>query len=167
DREGEVYPFSFAVLEKRVIPISELRLPCGPLRWMLRGDESFNPLRDAARIAAKDIDLHTLFEQDDPRSPIRRVELGKPLVDRAGATFEITHPGLTGNLRKHGVDEGMLICAPLPARDDIDGDFHSVAKFRDRLIKVEHFVRLQPLGERDDRLPFKADLPGASKEALS
>jgi adenylate cyclase len=50
---------------------------------MLHGNQRFNPPCDGDRIAAERVHIHALFEQGDPRSPIRRVELSKPLVDRA------------------------------------------------------------------------------------
>jgi hypothetical protein len=81
---------------------------------MVYGNEHLNPPGDRNGIAAQDVHPYTLFEQGSSRSPIRCVELGKPLVDCACSAVEIAAPGFLGNSCKDGVDKVSLICAPSP-----------------------------------------------------
>jgi len=118
-------------------------------------DTLLDPPHDGHRIAAKDVHLNALFEQDYPRFTIICVHLSKRLVDGACTIVEVASTSLFGNSRQHQIHEVILIRPLLAPCDYIQGNGDSMFYFDDSLIEVEE-VGLQAPGELDYCLPFEA-----------
>jgi hypothetical protein len=131
---------------------------------MISGDNHLNAPCDCDRVTTQGIDLHPLFEQRNPRSPMLRFERGEPLVDCARTPVKIVAAHLLGDPRQYRIDECVVVGAPLAPCDDIEGNFHGALQFRKRLLEIEH-VRLQATGEINDRPPLQAGQFGCVKKA--
>ena len=156
DGKGEVYSPKLAILEVSVVTLPEGCEPCGPVGWPVHAYNRLDPPYDGHRIAAKGVDLYSLFKQGDLRTAIVRPELGEPFIDCVGPTLEVTNARPIGNSRQHRVDKIVDACARRPSRDQLESHSDGTVDFRNRLIEVKFLFRFQSLSNFDDRLPLQA-----------